>query len=77
MIGLQTHITKVYFNIKGAKSKVFYFIFIILMQKIDGKEWNYIAKPEDEVKAGDLVFVDFGWGGEWNFDDVIGTEGAV
>lgn len=31
---------------------------------IDGKEWNYIAKPEDEVKAGDLVFVDFGWGGE-------------
>lgn len=31
---------------------------------IDGKEWNYIAKPEDEVKVGDLVFVDFGWGGE-------------
>ena len=31
---------------------------------IDGKEWNYIAKPEDEVKVGDLVVIDFGWGGE-------------
>jgi len=31
---------------------------------IDRKEWNYIAKPEDEVKVGDLVVIDFGWGGE-------------
>lgn len=31
---------------------------------IDGKEWNYIAKQEDEVKVGDLVIIDFSWVGE-------------
>ena len=38
--------------------------FIYCSIAIDGKEWNYIAKPEDEVKVGDLVVIDFGWGGE-------------